>query len=111
MSTVIGWRSLVSIRIVVFIAGFAGAVSASWYEARIAWAETAPVADVPAATAAVGQTAPAASSPAADRLALSLPEAVRRAMAQAPEVVNAEHAIRQAEARRVGAGVIMPTNP
>jgi cobalt-zinc-cadmium efflux system outer membrane protein len=32
-------------------------------------------------------------------------------MEQAPEVVTAQHAIRQAEARRVGAGVIMPTNP
>jgi cobalt-zinc-cadmium efflux system outer membrane protein len=32
-------------------------------------------------------------------------------MAQAPEVVNAGQAIRQAEARRVGAGVILPTNP
>jgi cobalt-zinc-cadmium efflux system outer membrane protein len=49
--------------------------------------------------------------PASERLALSLHEAVQRAMQQSPEVVNAERAIRTAEARRVGAGVIMPANP
>jgi cobalt-zinc-cadmium efflux system outer membrane protein len=32
-------------------------------------------------------------------------------MAQAPEVVTSQNNIRQAEARRVGAGVIMPVNP
>jgi cobalt-zinc-cadmium efflux system outer membrane protein len=36
---------------------------------------------------------------------------MRRAAEQAPEVVTAQNNIRQAEARRVGAGVIMPVNP
>jgi cobalt-zinc-cadmium efflux system outer membrane protein len=44
-------------------------------------------------------------------VALSLPEAIRRAITQAPEVITAQNNIRQAEARRVGAGVIMPVNP
>jgi cobalt-zinc-cadmium efflux system outer membrane protein len=44
-------------------------------------------------------------------MALSLPEAVQRAMTQAPEVVNAQNFIRQAEARRIGAGIVMPINP
>lgn len=46
-----------------------------------------------------------------EHLALSLPEAVKRAMANSPEVVQAQNNIRQAEARRIGAGVILPTNP
>jgi cobalt-zinc-cadmium efflux system outer membrane protein len=44
-------------------------------------------------------------------VALSLPDAIRRAITQAPEVITAQNNIRQAEARRVGAGVIMPVNP
>ena len=47
----------------------------------------------------------------ADVLRLSLTEALSRASAEAPEVIVAQHAVRQAEARRVGAGVVMPVNP
>src|SRR5260370_15763292 len=47
----------------------------------------------------------------AERVALSLEEALARASATAPEVAFAEKAVRLAEARRVGAGVVMPVNP
>jgi cobalt-zinc-cadmium efflux system outer membrane protein len=46
-----------------------------------------------------------------ERVALSLEEALARAAAAAPEVAFAERAVRMAEARRVGAGIIMPANP
>jgi outer membrane protein, heavy metal efflux system len=165
MSTVIGWRSFVKIRVSIIIGGFACAIAASSYMADEAWAQSgpgspparAPSGPAPAATGAppstsapsstagqpgqpgtagpsatgappatgatpatAGQPAdPSAASetqlpgslPASERLALSLPDAVRRAMEQSPEVVNAERNIRTAEARRVGAGVIMPMNP
>jgi cobalt-zinc-cadmium efflux system outer membrane protein len=45
------------------------------------------------------------------RLPLSLAEALSRATARAPDVVMAKHATREAGARRVGAGVILPSNP
>lgn len=44
-------------------------------------------------------------------VALSLDEALARAEAAAPEVSLATHAVRSAEARRVGAGVVLPVNP
>lgn len=44
-------------------------------------------------------------------LELSLDQALARADTQAPEVTLAEHALRKAQARRVGAGIVMPTNP
>jgi cobalt-zinc-cadmium efflux system outer membrane protein len=52
-----------------------------------------------------------ASAEAPPALALSLPEAMNRAMADAPEVVSARQNVREADARRVGAGIVMPTNP
>src|SRR5687767_9034051 len=151
MSTVIGWRSFVKIRVSIFIGGFACAIAASSYMADEAWAQSgpgapparAPSGPAPAATAAPpstsappstaaqpGSTGPSAtgappatgtppatagqptnpsaasetqlpgSLPASERLALSLPDAVRRAQEQSPEVVNAERNIRTAEARR-----------
>src|SRR4051794_12300870 len=42
---------------------------------------------------------------------VSLEQAMAIAESRAPEVVMARHATREASARRVGAGVIMPTNP
>ena len=44
-------------------------------------------------------------------LSLSLPEALDRAKAAGPEVTRARFAAREADARRVGAGIIMPVNP
>jgi len=44
-------------------------------------------------------------------LSLTLTEAVNRAMADAPEVVSGRQNVREADARRVGAGILMPTNP
>jgi outer membrane protein, heavy metal efflux system len=44
-------------------------------------------------------------------LTLSLPEALARAKASSPEVTRARFAAREADARRVGAGLIMPVNP
>jgi cobalt-zinc-cadmium efflux system outer membrane protein len=79
----------VKIRISICIAGFAALVSTCWCTTREARAET----------------------PARDTLSLSLPDAVKRAVEQAPEVIQGQQAIRTAEARRVGAGVILPTNP
>jgi len=46
-----------------------------------------------------------------DPMQLSLEEALRRASGSAPEVSSAAREVRVAEARRVGAGVIMPVNP
>lgn len=45
------------------------------------------------------------------RLRISLPEALKRASESAPEVVLAKRGIVEAEANRVGAGVILPVNP
>jgi len=42
---------------------------------------------------------------------LSLAEALERAAAAAPEVAVAASSVRQAEARRIGAGVVLPVNP
>lgn len=50
-----------------------------------------------------------AESPTA--LSLTLAEAVNRAMADAPEVVSGRQNVREADARRIGAGIIMPSNP
>src|SRR5690242_18059775 len=110
MSTVIRWRSFVSIRISIFLVGFAAAIAAFWCTAKEAGAQTSPAAAPPGSSRAAAPSAPATTGPGTNRMALSLPEAIRRAMEQAPEVVNAQHDIRQAEARRIGAGVIMPTN-
>jgi cobalt-zinc-cadmium efflux system outer membrane protein len=44
-------------------------------------------------------------------LSLSLPDAIVRAEARAPEVALARRRIGEAEALRVGAGVVMPVNP
>jgi outer membrane protein TolC len=135
MSTVIGWRSFVKVRASIVIAGF-GAIASS----NPVWAEAAGASDAPIlpgspkgaapiaqatpgttgttraapatpATGAATSTSSEAKAPASNRLALSLSDAVARAMAQSPEVVNAQNFIRQAEARRVGAGVVLPTNP
>lgn len=42
---------------------------------------------------------------------LSLADALALADSRAPEVTMARHSLRQAEAQRVGAGVVMPQNP
>jgi cobalt-zinc-cadmium efflux system outer membrane protein len=110
MSTVIGWRSFVSIRVSILAANFAAAVAISWCTARNAGAQTPPAAETSAPRRANAQATPSADT-GTERLALSLPDAIRRALAQSPEVINAQNNIRQAEARRIGAGVIMPINP
>jgi outer membrane protein TolC len=46
-----------------------------------------------------------------ERLSLSLQDALKRATAAAPEVAIGESAVREADARRVGAGIVMPANP
>ena len=48
---------------------------------------------------------------AAAPLSLSLPEALSRAKATGPEVTRARFALREADAKRVGAGLVMPVNP
>jgi outer membrane protein, heavy metal efflux system len=48
---------------------------------------------------------------AADPLSLSLTEALERAKATGPEVKRAGFALREAEARRVNAGIVLPVNP
>jgi len=111
MSTVTGWRFFVSIRVSIVVTGFAAVFAGSWCTEKAAAAQTPPAADNPAAGGAEQQAPPRAAEAAPNHVALSLAEAVKRAMAQAPEVVNAQHNIRQAEARRVGAGIIMPINP
>ncbi len=62
------------------------------------------------AIAAATAIEPVAST-ATGTLSLSLKEAIERAQVHAPDVVMAGHAVRQASARRVGAGIILPTNP
>jgi outer membrane protein, heavy metal efflux system len=47
----------------------------------------------------------------APTLSLTLAEAVSRAMADAPEVVTGRQNVLEADARRVGAGIVMPNNP
>lgn len=44
-------------------------------------------------------------------LRLTLADALSRASERAPEVAYARHVLRDAEARRVGAGLVMPANP
>ncbi|HYQ41423.1 MAG TPA: TolC family protein [Polyangiaceae bacterium] len=44
-------------------------------------------------------------------LSLSLPDALARAKADGPEVTRARFAAREADAKRVGAGLVMPVNP
>jgi cobalt-zinc-cadmium efflux system outer membrane protein len=44
-------------------------------------------------------------------LSLTLTEAVNRAVADAPEVVSGRQNVREADARRVGAGIVIPNNP
>jgi cobalt-zinc-cadmium efflux system outer membrane protein len=51
------------------------------------------------------------SGQASETLTLTLADALNRAMTESPEVVVARANIRQAEARRIGAGVILPNNP
>lgn len=63
-----------------------------------------------AAAVVVGATSAARAEPAGP-LALSLKEAIQRAEQRAPDVVLAGHAIREAKAQRVGAGVVFPVNP
>jgi len=48
---------------------------------------------------------------AAAPLSLSLPDALARAKADGPEVTRARFAAREADAKRVGAGLVMPVNP
>ena len=48
---------------------------------------------------------------AAAPLALSLPDALARAKAANPEVTRARFALREADAKRVGAGLVLPVNP
>ena len=48
---------------------------------------------------------------AAAPLSLSLDEALARAKATGPEVTRARYAVREADAKRVGAGLVMPANP
>ena len=48
---------------------------------------------------------------AAAPLSLSLPDALARAKADSPEVTRARFATREADARRVSAGLILPVNP
>jgi len=52
-----------------------------------------------------------AASASAQGLALSLPDALQRGTERAPELVLAERQIREVEARRNGAGIILPANP
>lgn len=56
-------------------------------------------------------TSGSARAETATPLSLSLPDAIARAEQRAPEVILAGHAVREARAQRVGAGVIMPVNP
>jgi cobalt-zinc-cadmium efflux system outer membrane protein len=56
-----------------------------------------------------GWVVPAAA--AGQVLRMSLPEALARVQQRAPEVVLADSAVREVEARRAGAGILLPTNP
>lgn len=51
------------------------------------------------------------AQPVGGGMSLSLAQAIAMADARSPDVVLASHSVRQAEARRVGAGIIMPANP
>jgi len=51
------------------------------------------------------------SAVAAAPLSLSMSDALARAKADGPEVTRARFAAREADARRVGAGLVMPVNP
>ncbi|MEO6601189.1 MAG: hypothetical protein ABIQ16_15025, partial [Polyangiaceae bacterium] len=53
----------------------------------------------------------APSAQAATPLSLSLQEALSRAKATGPEVTRARYALREADAKRVGAGLVVPGNP
>lgn len=53
----------------------------------------------------------APSAQAATPLSLSLPDALSRAKASGPEVTRARYAVREADAKRVGAGLVIPANP
>ena len=44
-------------------------------------------------------------------VALSLPDALARVDQRSPDVVLADSAVREVQARRAGAGIVMPTNP
>jgi len=48
---------------------------------------------------------------AAQELPLSLPDALERSLTRAPELVLAERQLREVDARRNGAGIILPVNP
>jgi outer membrane protein, heavy metal efflux system len=48
---------------------------------------------------------------AAEQLRLTLPEALERASQRAPELVLADLQIREVDARRAGAGILLPENP
>jgi cobalt-zinc-cadmium efflux system outer membrane protein len=52
-----------------------------------------------------------ANAGAAESISLTLDDALERAKDRAPEVVIGAHAVREARARRAGAGVVFPTNP
>ena len=47
----------------------------------------------------------------AQALQLSLPDALERVNQRSPEVVLADAAVREVQARRAGAGIVLPTNP
>jgi outer membrane protein TolC len=47
----------------------------------------------------------------AQLLQLSLPDALERVNLRSPEVVLAEAAVREVQARRAGAGIVLPVNP
>ena len=100
-----------TIRVSMLMVGVACAIPAMWCSPREARANQASAGEAPAPAGQAPQNQPAPSSSAPERVAISLPEAMQRAMARAPEVIQSQHAIRQAEARRVGAGIIMPVNP
>jgi outer membrane protein, heavy metal efflux system len=61
--------------------------------------------------AALSLAAGSANAQQADGVRLSLEDAISQAEQRSPEVTFARHQVRDAEARRVGAGVVMPVNP
>ena len=56
-------------------------------------------------------TLPEARAAEPQALSLSLDDALARAKTTSPEVTRARFALREADAQRVGAGLVMPTNP
>ena len=64
-----------------------------------------------AALLACGLLAVAAKTAAQAPVALSLSAALERVERRAPELVLADSAVREVEARREGAGIILPSNP